>query len=230
MIVMESVGARRLELYGAPYDDSPELVQLAHHGVLFNRIYVSQPYTSSAMVGLFCSIYNQHSWWSIPRQMPTIPVEGIAGVLDAHGYRTGFIHDGQLFFDNQGLFLRSHGFTQVVSQDRDYVTPHDQDLIPAAISWIRADPSRPFFLTLWTNDTHHPYVSTSHRSIVGDPYLNRHLNGVQSSDALTGKLMRTLEEMKLANDTLLVITGDHGEAFGEHGRIAHGFTVYDEET
>ena len=42
--------------------------------------------------------------------------------------------------------------------------------------------------------------------------------------------MRTLEEMKLANDTLLVITGDHGEAFGEHGRIAHGFTVYDEET
>ncbi len=229
MVVMESVGARRLHLYGAAYDDSPELSQLAHHGVLFNRIYAPEAYTSSAMVGLFCSIYNQHSWWTIPNEMPTINVEGIAAVLHTHGYRTGFIHDGQLVFDNQGLFVRSHGFSQVIGRERDYTAPHDQDLAPAAINWIGADSSRPFFLTLWTQDAHHPYLSALQRSIVADPDLNRYLNAVHSTDALIGKLARALEEMKLANDTLLVITGDHGEAFGEHGQLVHGFTVYDEE-
>src|SRR5208283_6209369 len=39
MIVMESVGARRLQLYGAPHQDSPELVRLARHGTVFDRVY-----------------------------------------------------------------------------------------------------------------------------------------------------------------------------------------------
>ena len=39
MVVMESVGVRRLEFYGAPYHDSPNLIRLASHGMLFQRIY-----------------------------------------------------------------------------------------------------------------------------------------------------------------------------------------------
>jgi lipoteichoic acid synthase len=38
-----------------------------------------------------------------------------------------------------------------------------------------------------------------------------------------------LSAMKIADNTLIVITGDHGEAFGEHGQMVHGFSVYDEE-
>ena len=36
--------------------------------------------------------------------------------------------------------------------------------------------------------------------------------------------------MGLSDSTLIVVTGDHGEAFGEHGQLVHGFTVYEEET
>jgi lipoteichoic acid synthase len=42
-------------------------------------------------------------------------------------------------------------------------------------------------------------------------------------------LTHAFDEMKLSDDTLVVITGAHGEAFGEHGQYVHNFTVYDEE-
>ena len=230
MIVMESVGARRLQLYGAANRDSPELIRLARHGALFKRLYASEAYTSSAMAGLFCSIYNQHSWWTILGQAPTIGVTGIATVLGAHGYRTAFIHSGQMLFDHQGLFIRSHGFSQLISDDRDYDTPRDGEMFSNALNWVKADPSRPFFLTLWTQDTHHPYLQASDRyNIVRRSSLDRYLKAVQSTDALIGQLAHALAEMGLADSTLLVITGDHGEAFGEHGQLIHGFTVYDEE-
>jgi arylsulfatase A-like enzyme len=79
-------------------------------------------------------------------------------------------------------------------------------------------------------DTHHPYIVVGDRNYaVRNPALGRYLNGVQSMDALIGQLADQLKKMGLADDTLLVITGDHGEAFNEHGQSIHGFTVYNEE-
>jgi arylsulfatase A-like enzyme len=108
--------------------------------------------------------------------------------------------------------------------------PQDGPLLPAALDWIDGHKSKPFFLTLWTMDTHHPYIVAADRNYgVRDPALNRYLNGVQSMDALIGQLADELKKMGLADNTLLVITGDHGEAFSEHGQSIHGFTVYNEE-
>lgn len=230
MIVMESVGARRLQLYGAANQDSPELIRLARHGLLFNRIYASEAYTSSAMAGLFCSIYNQFSWWTVPGQIPGINVKGLATVLVDHGYRTGFIHSGPLAFDNEGLFIRRHGFSQVITGNCDCDIPLDGQMFSKAFNWIKEDPSHPFFLTLWTLDTHHPYrIAADRDKIVSRSPGDRYLQAVHATDALIGQLAHALEEMKLADDTLLVITGDHGEAFRDHGQLIHGFTVYDEE-
>jgi arylsulfatase A-like enzyme len=48
-------------------------------------------------------------------------------------------------------------------------------------------------------------------------------------DTLIGELAARLQKMGLADNTLLVVTGDHGEAFDEHSQTVHGFTVYNEE-
>ena len=230
LIIMESVGIRRLQLYKAPYDDTPQLERLAQHAVVFDRIYVSQAYTSAAMSALFCSLYPQFDWEPITRAAPNINVPGIADVLAGHGYATGFIHSGQLKFDNEGEFLRNHGFHSVMADQDDATVPADSELLPKAISWIRSNSNRPFFLALWTQDTHHPYfVQGPHDYGVSDANLNRYLNAIHSSDALTGRLADAIDAMNLGQDTVIVVTGDHGEAFGEHGQTAHNWTVYDEE-
>lgn len=230
MIVMESVGAGRLQLYGASYKDSPEMVRLACHGLVFDHIYAAQAYTSAAMPGLFCSLYPEHGRLNVLQMSPDIGVPGLADILGDHGYRTAFMHEGQLSFDNQSEFVGSHGFRQVFLRDHDPLISKDSALLPIVEKWIKADGKKPFFLVIWTQDTHHPYLSTSDYDYhTGDHQLNRYLNAVHSTDAFIAQLVRSLNEMHIADSTLVVITGDHGEAFGEHGQLVHGFTTYDEE-
>ncbi len=230
MIVMESVGAERLQLYGSLYRDSPEMVRLVGHGLVFDRIYAAQAYTSAAMPGLFCSLYPEHGWLNLLRLSPDIGVPGLADVLAGHGYRTAFMHEGQLSFDDQSVFIESHGFQQVFLRDHDPLVSSDSALLPIAEKWMKADDTKPFFLVIWTQNTHHPYLSKSDDDYhTSDRGLNRYLNAVHSTDAFIEQLMRSLDEMKIGDDTVVVITGDHGEAFGEHGQLVHGFTTYDEE-
>jgi arylsulfatase A-like enzyme len=231
MIIMESVGTRRLQLYNAPYDDTPEMLRLARNAMVFNRIYVAQAYTSVAMGALFCSLYPQFGLKPITRTTPNINVPGLADILVEHGYATAFSHAGQLGFDREEEFLRNHGFEEVIAKHDDPTAPADSELISQATTWMRDHSEKPFFLALWTQDTHHPYFAvTSHDYGVADPNLNRYLNAVHSTDKLIGQLTDALDKMNLSEDTLVVITGDHGEAFGEHGQNVHNWTVYDEET
>ena len=52
--------------------------------------------------------------------------------------------------------------------------------------------------------------------------------GVTWVDGLLKETVQLLQDWKLLDDTLLVITSDHGEAFGEHGTLEHGRQLYDE--
>jgi lipoteichoic acid synthase len=230
MIVMESVGTRDLGLYGAPYKDTPQLERLAAHSAFFEHVYAAQGNTSAAMTALFCSLYPRLAWFPVPRWRPNLAAQGLPALLAQNGYATGFLDSGSIGEDRRAEFLLDHGFGVVAAEHRDPRLPQDAPLLPAAVDWIDAHKSKPFFLTLWTMDTHHPYIVAGDRNYgVRDPALNRYLNGVQSMDELIGHLADQLEKMRLADNTLLVITGDHGEAFSEHGQSIHGFTVYNEE-
>jgi lipoteichoic acid synthase len=60
--------------------------------------------------------------------------------------------------------------------------------------------------------------------------LGRYVSLIHEADAQIGRLLDRLRESGLAEDTLVVVTGDHGEGFGPpHGISGHGFTVYEDE-
>jgi arylsulfatase A-like enzyme len=62
-----------------------------------------------------------------------------------------------------------------------------------------------------------------------DYELGRYLNAIREADTQIGRLMDALRDRKLADDTLIVITGDHGEGFGApHDVYGHGSRVYEE--
>jgi arylsulfatase A-like enzyme len=116
----------------------------------------------------------------------------------------------------------------------------------------------PFFLYLHEIDPHGPYaprppfdamyptVYSGHPEIEADninlvrlgltelsaqdiAYLETRYRGeVSFVDAALGAIMDRLERDGLAGDTILIVTSDHGEEFGEHGGIGHMVTLYDE--
>ena len=89
----------------------------------------------------------------------------------------------------------------------------------------------------WTDQTHQPYTVAPGQTLVSfqtegrnAESLARYLGLIRATDTQIGRLLQGLRDRGLADDTLVVITGDHGEAFGEiHGGSGHGFSVYDEE-
>jgi lipoteichoic acid synthase len=77
------------------------------------------------------------------------------------------------------------------------------------------------FLPLWTDQSHDPYQLGPTSKVVdffGDRHANdlsRYLNVLRQVDGHLGDLFRALRDRGLAEETLVVIKGDHGEAFGD---------------
>jgi lipoteichoic acid synthase len=229
MVLLESVGTRHLSVYGAPYDTTPNLQRLASHALTFDRIYAPQSFTSSALGAVFCSIFPRHQSTSLGKYAAGLNIPGMGDVLRKAGYRSGFLYDGRISYDREDVFLRKHGFG-LESLDID-PKPDDSKLVRQATAWIQRDTRNPFFLAMLTRETHSPYLARSTRDFkVTDSSENRYLNGIVDADAMIGDLAKELDRMGLSEQTLLVVLGDHGEAFGEHGQLIHNFSIFEEET
>lgn len=93
---------------------------------------------------------------------------------------------------------------------------------------------------IWTFQTHFPYFAgaADGAHMLSGPdapedewsreHMARYLSALHEADRLIGELVRFVEASGLAKSTLIVIVGDHGEAFNQHGTFAHGGTLYDE--
>jgi len=112
-------------------------------------------------------------------------------------------------------------------------------LVDGLLRWIDAGQGRPFYAMVWTSQSHHPYEPSpsepfvdffAGRPLPPDDYdLGRHLNTLRQVDLQLGRLFDGLRERGLADDTLLLLTGDHGEAFGDpHPSWGHGARIWEE--
>ncbi len=126
------------------------------------------------------------------------------------------------------------------------------------LRWLDRKRSRPFFAFLNYFDAHDPYLPARGRPNVlesaaksrADYEMLRdwqklkkdELSEAQRAVALSaydeciaaldrelGELFDALERRGILDDTLLIVTADHGEQFGEHGSFGHGFSVYQTE-
>ncbi|HEY6925123.1 MAG TPA: sulfatase-like hydrolase/transferase, partial [Steroidobacteraceae bacterium] len=90
----------------------------------------------------------------------------------------------------------------------------------------------PFVLAVMTNVGHYPYgrpsdYPTQHYPS-RTPEHDSYLNCVRYIDDYLRDLVGLLRTRDLLENTLLIVLGDHGEEFQEHGGIVHGFALYDE--
>ena len=117
------------------------------------------------------------------------------------------------------------------------------------LSWLDRQQERPFFAFLNYFDAHDPYESNdefeARFGVTGEdnidptpldrieasdprvgPILRRYEAAIAYQDAQLKHLFAELEQRGKLRNTLVVITSDHGEEFGEHGALRHGKTLY----
>ncbi len=244
--VLESTPAEYITPYNPGIQATPCIDSLMRHAVLFEHIYAHTPATNKSMFSFLCAQYPDLSFRSVTRETPDIDVPSVSGVLKEKGYRTAFFNSGDNRFQNAEGFLKHRGFeilrdfrdnecASSVFSDKRYSKSgldgvDDSCLSVRFFNWLGTDTSRPFFSMLWSFQTHYPYFTSGqeHDFGTGQPMLEKYLNGLHRADQALGALVRGLEQRGLLNSTLIVVTGDHGEAFGRHNQTTHASHIYEE--
>jgi arylsulfatase A-like enzyme len=97
------------------------------------------------------------------------------------------------------------------------------------LGWEREHGQRPFFAFLNFYDAHLPYDPPgdwSRRFATKPNDLDRYDGAIAYMDQEVGLILAELQRRGILDHTIVVITSDHGEGFGEHGLYGHGNSLY----
>jgi lipoteichoic acid synthase len=246
IFVLESTPAEYVDCYGSHYGATPNLRELASSAVVFRNVYAHAPATNLSMVSMLTSSYPWLSYNSLTEEHPDLSLPSIAEVLKSRGYRTGFFNSADNRYQKAGEFLAHRRFDRIsdcrakscdgrsfVVEDKSWKFmdgKEDGCTTEELMSWIDESPRQPFFGMMWTYQTHYPYFSVGPEKNFENKNesLNKYLNALNYADSLIGNVVAQLRRKGLLESTLLVVVGDHGEAFGRHDQISHGRKIYEE--
>lgn len=242
-IILESAGAAYFDGYGGTYQLSPNLNKYANQALMFEQMYAHAPATNLSLVSILGSMYPYLSYKSLTQEAPDVDHPTLSSVLKNKGYRTSFFSSADLRFQNCNQFLTDRGFDRVEDfstikcseqfrnvKFKELNGIDDMCLADCLTSWLDEDTTQNFFSMIWTVQGHYPYYFANKEEDFGvsNFSLNRYLNCMKHNDKLVGKVMQALEDRRLASSTLVVVVGDHGEAFGQHKQYGHGTAIYEE--
>ncbi|MBI4515232.1 MAG: sulfatase-like hydrolase/transferase [Deltaproteobacteria bacterium] len=235
LFVLESTSAASVALYNPAATAGRQLARWRDEMVLFEQIYAPVPTSGHAMFSILYGMYPYIGpfWTSTGK---SVAAESLAQVFTRAGYASHFYITSDLNYDNIRSFV-APGFERVLDtndwpgQEAYTQLPWGRDdrlLIEEIKRFITARDQRPFFLFAMTSNPHHPY-DVPH--LPPDPASSEprqaHARLVDYNFDLLAELYDWLKQRGVAEQTLLLVLGDHGEAFGDHpGDFGHAAFIY----
>jgi arylsulfatase A-like enzyme len=193
------------------------------------------------LVGIYCGTFPRFETDISEAIAGNLPLTCLPHLLASAGYASAHFQTPPGSFEDRLTFLSNVGFEHRFTQESiaggdwaklGYLGVDDRAMVAPAVDWMRrqSQQGRPFFASMLTIATHHPYVSPGNIQPVHDARQAKeaYVKAVRDTDAVVGDLFAALRKHGLLDNTLVVITGDHGEAFAEHGQIAHNGVGYEE--
>ena len=231
IITLDTTRVDRLSPYGLMNASMPALERLAREGVVFDQATSVAPLTLPAHTSLFTGLLptkhlvRDNADAALGEEFVTL-----ADILGGRGFRTGAFVGSIVLDAVRGL---KQGFEHYDGVDLSGAPPgslasrarqrRGADVATAAIRWLEGVDG-PFLLWMQLYDPHRPYDPPEpYRSAYNDAYIGE----IAYADAQIGRVLEALDRRGLAEHTIVVIAGDHGESLGEHGERDHGVFVYE---
>lgn len=234
LIHLESTAAQYLRLHGAAEDPMPTLTALARQALVFDHAYTVFPETIKSFVAVHSAV---HPALDTPSERyEHVGVPALGNLLAAHGYRTGLFHSGRFDYLGMDAVVRRRGFATLedagaIGGERESSFGIDEEsTVKRMLGWLDEAPAARFLLCYLPIAGHHPYAVPNGDSPFGDDTaLNRYRNALRYADSALKQLRAGLRQRGLEDDTLFVLCGDHGQAFGQHpGNFGHTLFLYEE--
>jgi arylsulfatase A-like enzyme len=253
-IIVDALRSNHLGCYGYHRDTSPAVDEMARQGVIFNHAYSSSPWTKPSVASLFTSLHpNNHGAVSPYNMLPEATLT-LAEILENQGYGTYFLSAGN---KNIGKPFNFHqGFDYFFNERCNAVrlTDHFLSLLPGLRNkkffayihymdthlpynknkynemFVKNKPTAPPFEPGEINHNIVKNLDVSRRLSPGDKeYLESLYDGqIRYVDENIKRIIGALKNYNMLENTLVVITSDHGEEFWDHNNFEHGHTLYNE--
>lgn len=234
----DDLGYGDLGCYGHPYARTPAIDRLAAEGTQFTQFYVTGVTCNPSRTGLMTGVHPAR----FPKYAADFGFSdrvAITQLLKEGGYTTG--HFGKWHIgpeDVDGTYgidlIETIGKSREASKGRDY------DLYAAAIQFIKDNQDKPFYVNIWGHATHFP-VNTPPELVAHfkdvkvnrddfsptmqskfdeclqikgdlDVSMRQYLGDIYQIDLNVDRVLKTLDELGLTENTIVVFSSDHGPA------------------
>jgi arylsulfatase A-like enzyme len=248
LVSIDTLRADHLASYGYERSTSPRLDAFAAGGAVFRKAMSASSWTLPAHMSMLTGLEPPaHGLIDYPNFERLAEEHAtLAEILQARGYETAAFTGGGWVSAKTGMEV---GFDTFESDGKRF-----EDTWPRLERWLeRRDRGSPFFLFWHGFNVHKPYrppppydrrfcgkcdsdydveqlqpqnPRPSPRAL--EYVLSQYDGEIAYVDDLFAALLSRLEALGLLENTLVVVTSDHGEEFYEHGMVDHVHTLYDE--
>jgi arylsulfatase A-like enzyme/Tfp pilus assembly protein PilF len=230
LITVDTVRADYLSCYGSKKVRTPHIDQLAEKGIVFEKAFAHNVITLPSHINILTGTYplyhgvQDNAGFRLGEKAITL-----SEVLKQEGYKTGaFIGAFPLddrFGLGQGFDLYDDYYGDTTAQnDFSFVERRAEDVVRRAVEWIDQNRQENWFCWVHIYDPHAPYnpPPSYKEKYPGNFYAGE----VAYSDSALGNLFGFLKKGELEENTLVVLTSDHGEGLGDHQEPTHGVFAY----
>jgi arylsulfatase A-like enzyme len=243
LITIDTTRADHLGMYGYARPTSPALDKLAADGVVFEHGWAHAPSTRYSMPAILTGrlpldVYYDTSiegWPGILPKATTLaeslqPLGFATGAITNYWYfdRTRHMDQGFAEYDNENA--RLHTAVPNAGPARTHGTSSAEQT-QKALAFVAKHASERWFLWVHYYDPHADYEPhTRDVPSFGNAPIDLYDGEIRFTDLHIGRLLDDLRARGLYDKTVVVVTGDHGEGFGEHGIDHHGYHLYAAQT
>jgi len=244
LITVDTLRADHLSCYGYKDNQTPQIDLLATEGVLFENTIAQAPVTLVSHASILTGLYQFHHGCRNNGHYLDKNVQTIAEILKRYSYKTGgFVSSAVLNSKTQ----IGQGFDTFDDNFISYVTPikpEINDFFSISSSFERiagqtnirvfqwldqvSKSKKPFFLWVHYWDPHAPYSPPIPYTKYSNDQIQQYDAEISYVDDSIGNLLEKISSIGNIENTILILTADHGENLGEHGYFAeHGLNLYE---
>jgi arylsulfatase A-like enzyme len=242
LLTIDTTRADHLGMYGYPRATSPNLDAMARGATVFEHGWAHAPSTRYSMPAILTGrlpldVYYDTSIEGWPGLLPkatTIaealaPLGFVTGAITNYWYfdRSRHMDQGFAEYDNDNARLHTGVAGAGPEQTRGSSSKEQTD---KAIGFVGRHAAERWFLWVHYYDPHYAYEPHPEGPSFGTDRVALYDGELAYTDRHIGRLLDELRARGLYDKTVIVVTGDHGEGFGEHGVELHGYHLYAPQT
>jgi len=221
IIICESFTTKVIEQRYNNIEITPYFNKLKNEGIYFENFYSNGNRTDKGLIAIINSLptYGNFSQMTMPEKFSKL--SSLPKILRIHGYTNYFYYGGDINFFRMKAYLLECGYDSIVSEKNiTSKTKKSKWGYPDHVLFEKINEDinnfkTPFLLTILTLSNHDPYDIPVKYKFGNNDDVQKFLSSINYADSCLGSFINNFKRNKLWNNTIVIITGDHGSRMPE---------------